>query len=73
MRRYELVFAGSAGHKLPRHRRQHNSLMSATDEAYRVLTALESTPQWGNFGAIVYGPGCGADGKALGNRPADLR
>jgi len=47
--------------------------MSATDEAYRVLTALESTPQWGNFGAIVYGPGCGADGKALGNRPADLR
>lgn len=70
--KYELVFAGSAGHHLPRHRRMHRTLSEATSEATRVLAALESTPMWGNFGAIIYGPGCGKDGVSLGNRPSDV-
>lgn len=69
MKIFELVFSGAAvvrEYKIPRHRRFHRSLESATAAARRVweemsrrnLPAAAHTP-------IVYGPGCGPDGKSV--------
>jgi hypothetical protein len=68
---FELCFTGSALRpRFPRYRRISSSLPIARREAKRVLSLIEETPDWGCHEAIVYGPGCGADGKRLGNRSA---
>jgi hypothetical protein len=64
---YELVFAGGAMVKyMPRYRRNHKTVESAQDTARTVWEKLQErglptachTP-------IVYGPGCGRDGKCV--------
>ena len=61
-RPFELCFWGGwtdPWEEWPRYRRKNRTYEDAEDEAYRVLALLNNR---GAHPAIIYGPGCGADG-----------
>jgi hypothetical protein len=59
---YELSFWGGAFAQVPRYKRKHATYDEAADEAVRVLMTLDNR---GAHPAIVYGPGCGRDGRTI--------
>jgi hypothetical protein len=62
MTTFELVFWGGAINKLPRHKRNHDTIDSAEAEARRILAKIGNRPA---HPAIIYGPGCGKDGRTI--------
>jgi hypothetical protein len=64
--KFELVFFGGAmvtQYRIPRYRRMHQTLESATDTARRVWEQMsERGLPTACHTPIVYGPGCGKDG-----------
>lgn len=66
--KYELVFVGGAMvNYIPRYRRNHKSIESATETAREVYGKMqEKCLPTACHNAIVYGPGCGKDGKVVG-------
>ena len=64
---FELVFFGGGMVKyMPRYRRNHNDIDSAKDTARKVWETLQERGlPTACHTAIVYGPGCGRDGKCL--------
>ncbi len=74
MKRFELVFSGAATAKeyFPRYARTHQSVKSAETEARRVVESLSSDSRFAvghdptaSHVPIIYGPGCGRDGRAV--------
>jgi hypothetical protein len=78
-RTYELTFIGGALGEFPRYRRTHRTLASAEAAAHQVWRALDIEPsevavdpshrgpssRTAAHDAIVFGPGCGPEGKRL--------
>lgn len=65
MKRFELVFAGSADaeYRFPRYRRMHESLESARETARQVWQTLQQRNlPTACHAPLVYGPGCGETG-----------
>jgi hypothetical protein len=65
--RYELVFSGGIPKRdaqwiKPPVKRWHVTYEDAVEEAYRVLLTL---PNRAAHPAIIYGPGCGRDGRTI--------
>ena len=63
MHEFEIIFVGSRlVRPFPRHRRFHPTYESAEATAHKILAKLECR---GAHPAIIYGPGCGADGRTI--------
>ena len=56
---FELVFAGGPNF---RYRRLHKTYEAAEAEAVRILAKM---PNRAAHPAIIYGPGCGRDGRSI--------
>ncbi|SFU94901.1 hypothetical protein SAMN05421543_11512 [Alicyclobacillus macrosporangiidus] len=65
--KYELTFWGSARvQRFPRYRRMHRTYEDAMETAYRVFGKLEERGlARAAHPAIIYGPGCGPDGRTI--------
>jgi hypothetical protein len=60
--KFELCFAGSAMVRFPRYRRRHATYEAAEEAAREVLASLDNRAA---HPAIIYGPGCGPDGRTV--------
>ena len=58
-RKFELVFFGGCG---IRYRRWHATYEAAVETAHRVLGKIADAAA---HSAIIYGPGCGRDGRTV--------
>lgn len=56
---FDLVFFGGT---CQRYRRQHDTYEAAQAEAHRVLARMANRA---GHPAIIYGPGCGRDGRTI--------
>ena len=68
MKKFELVFVGAAmANYFPRrYRRHHDTIESAEETAAKVMQKLQDDClPTACHQAIVYGPGCGRDGRTL--------
>jgi hypothetical protein len=66
MTNFELVFFGGAIKYMPRYRRNHKDIDSAKETARKVWVQLQANGYpTACHTAIVYGPGCGRDGRQV--------
>ena len=60
--KFEVAFAGSAMVRFPRYRRWHPTYEAAEETARCILADLDNRAA---HPAIIYGPGCGKDGRTI--------